>query len=219
MFDYGRAMRLQLHLSRLVFETIGSTPGVSNPRFIMGLDSSYTGGAQIAVAVLYDAEKDEYAWRSHVLLKPSIPYVPGLLAFREAPGYIRLARASPIPPDLLIVDGHGLAHPRGFGIASHVGLVLDKPSIGVAKKHLYGKIVEKDGRKIIVVKDTPVGEVVKTARSEIYVSIGHKITLDQAVTIVRKLLAPSHKLPKPLQEADTYSKKLRNQYKKLETGP
>lgn len=213
MFDYSRAMMVQLYLSRLVFETIGSTPRVSNPRFIMGLDSSYTSDTQIAVAVLYDAHRDEYVWRSHMLLKPTIPYIPGLLAFREAPGYIRLAKSSPILPDLLIVDGHGLAHPRGFGIASHVGLVLDKPSIGVAKKHLAGKIEEKDGRKIIVVKDTPVGEVVKTSKSEIYVSIGYKITLEDAVTTVKNLLTPSHKLPKPLQEADTYSKKLRNQYK------
>lgn len=215
MFDYDKAIKLQSVLSHKVLKEIEKTPQVLNPRFVLALDSSYAGDSQIAVGVLYDMEARAYAWRGYAIAKPPIPYIPGLLAFREAPGYIRVVKKCPVKPDLLLVDGHGLTHPRAFGIASHIGLVLDTPSIGVAKKFLFGDITKVGERELIFIRGKPAGEILRTSEGRIYVSIGYKVRLDDAVRIVKALIAPGSKLPKPLHEADRYSKELRNRLKRL----
>lgn len=213
MFDYDKAVKLQDVLSRKVLKEVDETPRVLNHRFILALDSSYVGEEQIAVGVLYNADARAYVWRGYVLTRPPIPYVPGLLAFREAPGYIRVTKKCPVKPDLLIIDGHGLAHPRAFGIASHVGLVLNTPSIGVAKRFLFGDIRKNGERELIYVRGKAVGEVLRTPGGKIYVSIGYKVGLNDAVRIVRALIMGRSKLPGPLYEADKYSKELRNELK------
>lgn len=142
-------------------------------------------------------------------METKAPYIPGFLAFREIPGYMRAYSRLTIDPDLILVDGHGLAHPRGFGIASHLGLVLDKPSIGVAKHKLYGDIVEYNGTRYIIAHDRFVGYVIEHLGQELYVSIGYKIRLEDIIRIITKLLSKDKKLPIPLQYADEYSKTIK----------
>ena len=116
------------------------------------------------------------------------PYIPGLLSFREIPPLLIAFSQLQTEPDLVIVDGQGIAHPRRFGLASHLGLVLDKPTIGCAKSRLWGRYEEPDLEQgaytYLTDKDEVIGAVVRTRTNVrvVYVSIGHRISLDSART-------------------------------------
>ncbi|MGC8954298.1 MAG: endonuclease V [Desulfurococcus sp.] len=208
-FDYQRAVMLQRILSERVLAELDSFPRIdpSRIRSVAGVDASYRGGVQVGSAVLMDYRAKMLLAYTCLASKPPIPYVPGLLAFREAPVYIKALHRLPAKPDIILVDGHGLSHPRAFGIATHIGLVLSTPSIGVAKKPLYGEVEEVNGRKLVRAHGRIVGEVVETNQgSEIYVSIGYLIRLEDAVEVVRHLMEPGLKLPLPIHLADNYSR-------------
>ena len=117
------------------------------------------------------------------------PYVPGLLSFREIPPLLTAFTQLQTEPDLIIVDGQGIAHPRRFGLASHLGLILDKPTIGCAKSRLWGRYEEPETEQgsytYLMDKDEVIGAVVRTRRNVkvVYVSIGHRISLDSARTL------------------------------------
>ncbi|MEM4528863.1 MAG: endonuclease V [Desulfurococcaceae archaeon] len=216
MFNVDRAIKLQLRLSQIAFEETEKAPslGLDNIRYIAGFDSSYSGNTQYAVAVVYDIENNVVCERAYAIAEVKVPYIPGLLAFREIPGYMRAFNKLRTPIDLVMVDGHGLSHPRAFGIASHLGLVLNKPSIGVAKKYLYGEIVKIGDRRFIKTRGKIVGEIINHENTELYLSIGFGIKLEDAVEIARKLLKPGIKLPVPIHEADKYSKQIKRKYVK-----
>ena len=116
------------------------------------------------------------------------PYIPGLLSFREIPPLLIAFSQLQTEPDLVIVDGQGIAHPRRFGLASHLGLVLDKPTIGCAKSRLWGRYEEPDSEQgaytYLTDKDEVIGAAVRTRTNVrvVYVSIGHRISLDSART-------------------------------------
>ena len=117
------------------------------------------------------------------------PYIPGLLSFREIPPLLTAFTQLRIEPDLVIVDGQGIAHPRRFGLASHLGLVLDKPTIGCAKSRLWGRYEEPETEQgsytYLMDKDEVIGAAVRTRRNVrvVYISIGHRISLDSARTL------------------------------------
>jgi deoxyribonuclease V len=123
-------------------------------------------------------------------LPTSFPYVPGLLSFREAPAVLEAFARLRVRPDLILYDGQGVAHPRRFGIASHVGLLLDLPSIGVAKTRLigdHGRVPVTKGRWTPLRDCDEVIGAVLCSRSHVkplYVSIGHRVTLDTAIRYV-----------------------------------
>lgn len=118
------------------------------------------------------------------------PYIPGLLSFREVPPLLAAFTRLQTEPDLVIADGQGIAHPRRFGLASHLGLVLDKPTIGCAKSRLWGRYTEPDTEQgaytYLTDKEDVIGAAVRTRTnvSVVYVSIGHRISLDSARTLV-----------------------------------
>lgn len=141
------------------------------------------------------------AWRrdpSAVLF----PYIPGLLAFREAPACLAAIRALPVMPDLLLVDGQGRAHPRRAGLACHVGVALDAPTIGVAKSILVGHHAplgnERGARADLIHAGEVVGVALRTRTgvSPVYVSVGNRITLGEAVNWTLRL-ATRFRLPEP----------------------
>jgi deoxyribonuclease V len=148
----------------------------------------------------------------HVALAPvTFPYVPGLLSFREIPALGAVLSGLKTRPDLLIVDGHGIAHPRRLGIASHLGLLAGIPTIGCAKSRLCGEADDvgpergsvsslHDGAEVI-------GSVVRTkdGAKPVFVSAGHLISLEAAVEWVLRF-APTHRLPEPTRIADRLSK-------------
>ena len=116
------------------------------------------------------------------------PYIPGLLSFREIPPLLTAFTQLQTEPDLVIVDGQGIAHPRRFGLASHLGLILDKPTIGCAKSRLCGQYEEPESEQgaytYLMDKGEVIGAVVRTRKNVqvVYISIGHRISLDSART-------------------------------------
>ena len=138
------------------------------------------------------------------------PYVPGLLGFREAPCVIRTFGELRERCDMIMIDGHGLAHPRGFGLACHVGILLDIPAIGVAKKCLYGGFSEpglkKGERELIRGKDREVvGAALRTREGvkPVFVSIGNRTDLYTAVVVALEC-SRGFRVPEPTRLADKY---------------
>ncbi len=157
---------------------------------VAGVDASYrenTARAAVVTLSFPDLEIVEYA----VATRPiDYPYVPGLLSFREAPAVLDALEKLTFAPDLLIFDGHGIAHPRRIGIASHIGLVVDLPSIGCAKRRLRGQYEEPGHERgsftYLTHKGETVGAVVRTRTDvkPVFVSIGHRVDLPTAIHYV-----------------------------------
>lgn len=206
-FDYRRAIRIQKVLAGKVLESIEHPVLPGKIKYIAGVDAAYFKGGMIGAAVLIDYETGLLLEYSVVEKKPPIPYVPGLLAFREAPAYIAAVAKLRRKPDIIMVDGHGLSHPRGLGIASHLGLVLDTPSIGIAKKKLYGREVTINGEQYIEAHGRIVARIIEHRNKKLYISIGYKISLEDAVETTLKMLRPQYNLPLPIHLADQISKK------------
>ena len=132
------------------------------------------------------------------------PYIPGLFMLREGEPLVKIVRLLKNQFDVLLIDGHGILHPRKCGLASYVGLMIDKPTIGVAKNLLCGSILENN---YIEFNKTILGYRLKNNRKDIYISVGHKISLETSIDIVKKLTKKSEFIPEPLRIADIYSKK------------
>ncbi len=142
---------------------------------------------------------------AHETRRADFPYVPGYLGFREVPALLAAWSRLPAKPDILLVDGQGTAHPRGFGVACHLGLVLDVPSIGVAKSLLVG--TGEPGPDVgdtapLIWKEHRIGTALRTRRGArpLYVSIGHRVSLNTAVAIVLAA-AETRRLPRPIRAA------------------
>ena len=188
---------------------------IGEVRTIGGVDVAYGRRGQtadaLAAAVLFDAVTLEVLDRATVQTAIDFPYVPGLLTFREAPAAIAAIEALRIRPDLLMCDGQGLAHPRRCGFASHLGLALDLPSIGAAKSRLTGSHDEPGGERgdwmPLLDGDEVIGACVRTRTGArpIYVSIGHRVTLQTAIRFVLRCTT-RYRLPEPTRLADRLSK-------------
>jgi deoxyribonuclease V len=130
----------------------------------------------------------------------TFPYVPGLLAFREGPVVLEALRRLTERPDLLVFDAQGLAHPRRMGLATHMGVLLDMPSVGCAKSRLCGEYTEPDAKKGSWTRlwhsDEVIGAVVRTRDNvkPVFVSIGHRVSLEMAIELVVDC-APNYRLP------------------------
>ncbi|ALU11700.1 endonuclease V [Ignicoccus islandicus DSM 13165] len=202
-FDVGKAKSAQLEIAKRIvredcFEKLKS---------VGGLDVSYSRNRAFGVAVLSildyntrDLLEIKYSY-SHV----PIPYIPTFLAFREVPLYYPLVKKADV--DVILVDGHGIAHPRGAGVASHVGVVADKPTIGIAKKRLYGKEGNCDfGQCLFDDNGNVIAVTLRKNKKELFVSIGHCVSLKSAVEITKKFL--KYGLPEPIRISDTVSRRL-----------
>lgn len=183
----------------------------SEVKRIAGFDLAFLQDKCVCAAVVLEYPSMKVLERKSIVMKVPMNYIPGYLAFREGPPIITLYYDIEEEPDVLMVDGHGIAHPLMCGLATYVGVELGKPCIGVAKNLLIGS--EKDGN--IVVGDEVIGVVVRTKEHArpLYVSQGNLVTLEAAKEIVEKCVIPPHKLPEPLHQAHRLSK--RELYAKL----
>jgi deoxyribonuclease V len=175
-------------------------------RTVAGVDISTKGGrAHAAIAVLNFPELQPLE-AAEADLPLTFPYVPGLLAFREGPAILAALAGLQAEPDLFLFDGHGLAHPRRMGIASHMGLILDRPSIGCAKSLLCGQN-EPAGAQVgdhSEIRDhgEVIGAAVRTREGvqPVYISIGHRIDLQTAISYALRC-CQGYRLPEPARWA------------------
>lgn len=177
------------------------------PRYVAGLDVAYDGDRLAAAVVVLEWETLAEVDRAVVLGETTFPYVPGLFAFREIPGLLEALGQLGTTPDLLVCDGQGLAHPRRFGLACHLGVLTGLPSIGAAKTAFVGAHAGPGTARgevaDLIVDNQIVGAVVRTQNGvkPIYVSIGHRVSLSTAVRHVLHL-APRYRLPETTRAAD-----------------
>jgi deoxyribonuclease V len=211
-------MRLQERLcERLVLED-----RFDRIRFVAGADLAFDPETNAAFAgvIVYRFPELEEVERRMAQRKLRFPYVPGLLSFRESPVLLEAFRRLRTEPDLILIDGQGRAHPRRFGIACHIGLLVDKPTIGCAKSLLVGEHDEPGVRAgstaPLMLEGDRVGVVLRTRDGvkPIYVTQGHRVSLPTAVRLVRKCL-DGFRIPKPTRGADHYVRQLRQAYQKL----
>ncbi len=208
-------------VQRLLAERVVTADEPGPVRTVAGVDVSNTprdpeDRLHAAIAVL-DAASLAVVATAGATRRAEFPYVPGLLAVREVPCLLDAFATLAVQPDLLVMDGHGVSHPRGLGIASHLGVLLDRPAIGVAKSILVGapegELAEAAGSWVpLVWRGRRVGAVLRTrARvSPVYVSVGHRVTLEGAVRQVMALVG-RYRLPEPTRQAHLAANVLRRQ--------
>lgn len=159
-------------------------------RSVAGVDVSAKGGVARAAVVVLSYPGLEPLEASIATRRLEFPYVPGLLSFREAPAILEALHKLHLWPDLIILDGQGMAHPRRLGIATHVGVLLDHPTIGCAKSYLCGVYQEpgpeKGSYSHLYDNDEIIGAVLRTRdrTNPVFVSIGHKVDLESAISFV-----------------------------------
>jgi deoxyribonuclease V len=188
---------------------------------VAGADVAYDEHEDLlhAAVVVLDADSLEVLESASVCSKAPFPYVPGFLSFRELPALLAAFAKLRLRPDLLLADGHGRAHPRRFGIACHLGVSLDLPTIGCAQSRLVGlhrTLGVRRGSHVQLRQGSEVvGEVLRTrdGARPIYVSIGHRISLPTARRWVLRL-TPRTRLPEPLRAAHAEVTRLRCERKR-----
>ncbi len=178
------------------------------PRRIAGIDIGFRDQGRItrAAVVVLDGESLEPLETAQADLPTRFPYVPGLLSFREIPAALEALEKLTTAPDLLICDGHGLAHPRRFGLACHLGLLSGIPAIGVGKTRLTGRFEpppqHRGAWSPLTDKDEIIGAVLRSRAGvhPIFVSIGHRVSLDSALRLVMQCVT-RYRLPETTRAA------------------
>lgn len=181
-------------------------------KYIAGCDSAFKGELINSVFVVLEYRTLRVVEIKNLVSYVDFPYIPGFLAFREAPNLINVYKTLNIKPDVIMVDGHGISHPRNLGIASHLGVLIGIPTIGVAKSLLVGKYKKpcmKKGCKEFVYFNGKVVAYALRSRDntqEIFISPGHLVDLNSALNIVLNTLR-GYRLPEPTRLADYYSRR------------
>ncbi len=208
-----QAIKLQNQLrSRL----ISSLPEGFELQTLAGVDVSFPGpGVGLCVIVVLSAVTGEVLEIAHHSMKVTFPYIPGLLSFREGPIFVETVTRLKVKPDLYFFDGQGIAHPRGLGLAAHMGLILKKPTIGVAKSHLFGHYEEPGNEKGTwsPLKDDKggiIGAVVRTraGKKPVFVSPGHLIDVEHSIEYTLKYTT-KFRIPEPTRLAHLWTQKLK----------
>lgn len=202
-----------IQIQKKLASEVRTEPLDTLPKTIAGVDVSIRGDlAQAAIAVLTLPDLEVVSEVVHRMAVP-FPYVPGLLSFREMPAILPALEKLAAMPDVFMLDSQGRAHPRRFGLACHLGVLLDRPALGVAKSRLTGypqdDLSEEKGAHVPLVDDGEiVGALVRTrARvNPVYVSVGHRMRLTDAVEITLAC-APRYKIPEPTRQAHKLSRR------------
>lgn len=187
--------------------------GFSSVRYIAGLDVGHDAASDTsyAAAVLFDMDSMQVVEQATATLPTSFPYISGFLSFREIPALCAVMEKLRTAPDLLMVDGHGIAHPRRLGVAAHLGVLLDMPAIGVGKSRLTGRYhmpgYYKGDASPLYGKQERIGTVLRSKDNvnPLFISPGHKIDHETAVELVLACLT-RYRLPEPTRLADKLSK-------------
>jgi deoxyribonuclease V len=186
------------------------TPSIKAPvRWVAGADAAFPkdGKSCVAAVVMWDLENQVVVEEHVAIRRLTFPYIPGLLSFREAPAVLASLRKLSRTPDVVMLDGQGLAHPRRFGLACHVGVICGVPTIGCAKSRLTGSFkepgVRRGSRALLYDGSQVIGTVLRTRKGvkPVFVSVGHNIDLRGAEHVVLES-AVRYRLPEPTRLAD-----------------
>lgn len=200
-------------IQRMLRDRVSLNDEFDQIKLIAGADSSFSLDGEIvnAVVVVLTFPGLETIERRSVSRPVTFPYIPGLLSFREGPALLDTFAELENEPDLIFFDGHGIAHPRRLGIASHIGVILDKPSIGCAKSRLIGHYAEPGNEigsytPLLVEGNELVGYAVRTRRyvRPVFISPGHKISFQSALRLSLECTG-GYKLPEPVRRAHNFS--------------
>lgn len=193
------------------------------PKLIAGIDCAFSkdGGKIIAAVVVLKLPAFDLIETVSAVRKVTFPYIPGLLSFREAPVCIAAVEKLKCKPDLFMIDGQGIAHPRRLGLAAHLGLFFDRPTIGCAKSRLTGIYEEpglekgahallKDKKGMLSGQSETIGAVLRTRTNvkPVFVSVGNKCVLKDAIEIILAC-AVKYRLPEPTRLAHQFVSKLK----------
>jgi deoxyribonuclease V len=197
-------------LQRLLSGLVVTTDFTSNHlmRRVCGVDVSYHMNKAFCSAVNMNRNSFEIIETQESRSAIEFPYVSGFFMLREANPIFTTLKKIESSFDVLIVNGHGILHPRRMGLASFIGLLVDKPTIGVAKRLLCG--IEDKYNYVSIDQNVCGKKLTRGRHNYVYVSVGHKISLDTSISIVRGLCREGAKLPEPLMTADILSKKSRS---------
>lgn len=205
------AVQIQLKLQSYLREEELPLP----VRTIAGADAAFSKEKKLAygAVAVYSLPELKLLESKTAVLPLTFPYVPGLLAFREGPVLLECVRKLETEPDLILFDGQGIAHPRGMGIAAHLGILLNKPAIGCAKSRLFGRCAEPgplkgDYSDLLDDDGHLIGACLRSRDNvrPVYVSAGYRITLAKAIQIVLQC-STRYRVPEPLREADRLAEK------------
>ncbi|MFD5518021.1 endonuclease V [Streptomyces sp. NPDC127066] len=204
--EQARAVQDELR-ERVVLDEPGPPPGTGR---VTGVDVAYDDERDVvaAAAVVLDAATLDVVAEATAVGRVSFPYVPGLLAFREIPTVLAALEALPCPPGLVVCDGYGRAHPRRFGLASHLGVLTGLPTIGVAKNPFTFSHEEPGVRRgsasPLLAGAEEVGRAVRTQDGikPVFVSVGHRVDLGNACAHTLAL-TPKYRLPESTRRADS----------------
>jgi deoxyribonuclease V len=199
-----QAIRLQQRLA----DRVRIEPLRQSVHLVAGADVAFSpdGKRCLAGVVVYDLQKQEVVEQVLAWRPVRFPYVPGLLSFREAPAVLAAVRRLRTVPDLFMFDAQGLAHPRRMGLASHVGLLMDRPTVGCAKSRLCGEhgdpAQEPGSVSALVDRGEGIGAVLRTRHGvkPVYVSVGHRVMLADAIQAVMACVT-RYRLPEPTRLA------------------
>ena len=191
-------------------------PFASVPRFVAGADIAFgpTGKEAVAVAIVWDRESRQIVEQQLARRPLEYPYVPGFLSFREGPALEDAIGKLKHPWEVICFDGQGLAHPRRCGLATHMGVTLNRPAIGCAKSRLIGTYNEpseiQGSSSPLMDKQEQIGVVLRTRAkvNPMFISVGHKMDLESAVRIVM-VCVTQYRLPEPTRQADILTKRYR----------
>lgn len=191
---------------RKLAECVSITPLEKRITTIAGADVSINKEYLFASIGIFSFPELELVDGGYAKSRESIPYIPGFLSYREFPVLVRAFKMISIKPDLVLVDGQGIAHPRGLGLASHLGVVLGYPTIGCAKSHLYGKYTmpgrTRGSYRVMRADGCQIGLVLRTRDDvkPLFVSPGHLVDLDDCLRIVLSV-TPRYRIPEPIRYA------------------
>lgn len=198
-FSISKAHETQLRLSQKI---IAEDRLPQKIKRVAGVDVAYTDVLAIGAVAVLDYETLELLEWQTATSEVKFPYIPTLLSFREIPPAVACIKNLKLTPDVFLADGQGIAHPYGCGFASHLGLAIGKPTIGVAKSRLSGEPTTIADQVFLVQKGQVIGAVVTTKEGvkPVYVSVGHLISLATAVKIAKHCVRHS-RIPEPLLQA------------------
>jgi len=205
----GLAAELIAEQKRLACQVLRNEPRPNRIEWVAGVDAAFPeGGAITRAAAVLMRFPDLDCVETCVVEQPTeLPYIPGLLSFRELPAIEQALAGLPRAPDAVLCDGQGLAHPRRFGLACHLGVATGLRTLGVGKSRLCGEFEEpgkeKGARSALMDRGEKVGEVLRTRSGvqPVFVSIGHRLDLARAVNLVLAC-TPRYRLPEPIRLAD-----------------